>query len=108
MRIANLSGRLTIIAGDGAIDVERASGGRFTSDPQAVYARWEEFLAWAAAPMPAASPFSEDELGPPAPRPAQVFAIGLNYRDHAAEAGLDLPEAPVVFTKFVSSFTGPV
>jgi 2-keto-4-pentenoate hydratase/2-oxohepta-3-ene-1,7-dioic acid hydratase in catechol pathway len=36
-----------------------------------------------------------------------VFAIGLNYRDHAAESGFALPDSPTVFTKFVSSFTGP-
>jgi 2-keto-4-pentenoate hydratase/2-oxohepta-3-ene-1,7-dioic acid hydratase in catechol pathway len=46
-------------------------------------------------------------LGPPVPRPPQVFGIGLNYRDHAAEAGLTLPERPMVFTKFPASVTGP-
>lgn len=38
---------------------------------------------------------------------AQVFAIGVNYRDHATEAGIDLPEAPMVFTKFPAAVTGP-
>ena len=37
-----------------------------------------------------------------------MFAIGLNYREHAAETGHDVPTAPVVFTKFASSITGPV
>jgi len=46
-------------------------------------------------------------LGPCVPRPQQVFGIGLNYRDHAAEAGLDIPETPMVFTKFPSCLTGP-
>ncbi|MFC4948369.1 fumarylacetoacetate hydrolase family protein [Pseudonocardia sp. GCM10023141] len=108
MRSGNLAGRLTLFTEGGAVDVERASGGRFDADPQAVYARWAEFVEWAAtAPVDSAVAFDAAELGPPAPRPAQVFAIGLNYRDHAAEAGLALPDAPVVFTKFVSSFAGP-
>ena len=109
MRIGNLSGRLTIFTDEGAVDVERASGGRFGADPQAVYQRWPEFVGWAAtAPLNgAAVPFPDTELGPPAPRPGQVFAIGLNYRDHAAEAGFDLPQTLTVFTKFVSSFAGP-
>jgi 2-keto-4-pentenoate hydratase/2-oxohepta-3-ene-1,7-dioic acid hydratase in catechol pathway len=109
MRIGNLSGRLTIFTDEGAVDVERASGGRFGADPQAVYPCWPEFVEWAAtAPLTgAAVPFAETELGPPAPRPGQIFAIGLNYRDHAAEAGFDLPDTPTVFTKFVSSFAGP-
>jgi 2-keto-4-pentenoate hydratase/2-oxohepta-3-ene-1,7-dioic acid hydratase in catechol pathway len=36
-----------------------------------------------------------------------VFAIGLNYIDHAGESGFSVPTEPMVFTKFVSSFTGP-
>lgn len=113
MRIANLAGRLALIVDGQALDVERASAGRFAADPQAVYARWAEFRAWAPTatgdPAPITlAPFTPAELGPPAPRPAQVLAIGLNYRDHAAEAGLIPPDSPAVFTKFVSSFTGPV
>jgi 2,4-diketo-3-deoxy-L-fuconate hydrolase len=37
-----------------------------------------------------------------------VFAVGLNYADHAAEAGIAPPEAPVIFTKFASAISGPV
>ena len=108
MRIANLSGRLTLITDAGAIDVEKASAGRFGSDPQRVYERWFDFVEWAAqAPSAAAVPFSAEQLGPPAPRPAQVFGIGANYGSHASEGGLDVPEWPMVFTKYVSSFTGP-
>ena len=108
MRIANLAGRLSLITAAGAVDVAAASKGEFSADPQAVYARWEEFRAWAdSAPATAARSFGHARLGPPAPAPAQVFAIGLNYRDHAAEAGFALPDSPPVFTKFVSSFTGP-
>ena len=41
------------------------------------------------------------------PRPTQVFGIGLNYRDHAAESGMQLPPAPLTFTKFPSCIAGP-
>jgi 2,4-didehydro-3-deoxy-L-rhamnonate hydrolase len=109
VRIANLSGRLSLITDEGAIDVEQASAGRFSSDPQLVYERWFEFVEWAEKGSSAAAvPFGAQQLGPPAPRPAQVFAIGANYRGHAAEGGLEIPEWPMVFTKYVSSFTGPV
>ncbi|NJA55856.1 fumarylacetoacetate hydrolase, partial [Streptomyces sp. NEAU-H3] len=47
MRIANLSGRLSLIVDGTAVDVEQASDGLFSADPQAVYARWAEFRAWA-------------------------------------------------------------
>jgi 2-keto-4-pentenoate hydratase/2-oxohepta-3-ene-1,7-dioic acid hydratase in catechol pathway len=107
LRIGNLAGRLTIFTEEGAIDVERASDGRFAADPQAVYDRWPEFSQWATRASGDPRSFSVDDLRAPAPRPAQVFAIGANYRAHAAEGGLDVPESPMVFTKFVSSFTGP-
>ncbi|GAB3455998.1 fumarylacetoacetate hydrolase family protein [Actinophytocola sediminis] len=112
MRIANLSGRLAMIDGAGvvAIDVERASGGRFGPDPQGVYDDWAEFVEWAAGVDPSGGqPFRVAELGPPAPAPRQVLAIGLNYADHAAEAGLAEPTAAtVLFTKWPSCLTGPV
>jgi 2-keto-4-pentenoate hydratase/2-oxohepta-3-ene-1,7-dioic acid hydratase in catechol pathway len=41
------------------------------------------------------------------PRPRQVFALGLNYALHAAEAGRDLPPSPLTFTKFPTCLTGP-
>ena len=42
------------------------------------------------------------------PRPQKVFGIGLNYRSHAAEASMALPEVPLVFTKFPSCIVGPM
>lgn len=109
MRVGNLSGRLTLFIGQGAVDIERASSGRFGPDPQAVYDRWEEFTQWAAGHRNAGNTtsFSPADLGAPAPRPRQVFAAGLNYRSHGAEAGVDVPEFPMVFSKWPSSFTGP-
>ncbi len=52
-------------------------------------------------------PADPSVLGPPVPRPSKVFGIGLNYRAHAEEAGLDIPEHPMVFTKFPSCLVGP-
>ena len=43
----------------------------------------------------------------PVPQPGKVVAIGLNYRDHAAELGLDIPEVPLMFAKFPTSVIGP-
>ncbi|TDD40158.1 fumarylacetoacetate hydrolase family protein [Actinomadura sp. KC06] len=110
MRIGNLAGRLVLLDGDRAVDVEAASGGRFGPDPQAVYAEWDAFRAWASAvDLGGGAGFDPAELGAPVPAPRQVFAIGLNYRDHAAESGYDAPDGlPPVFTKFATSITGPV
>ena len=43
----------------------------------------------------------------PVPRPGKVIGIGLNYRDHAAESGAEIPEAPILFQKFANSVIGP-
>jgi 2-keto-4-pentenoate hydratase/2-oxohepta-3-ene-1,7-dioic acid hydratase in catechol pathway len=43
----------------------------------------------------------------PVPEPRNVFGVGLNYANHAAESGMELPENPVVFTKFPSCIVGP-
>ena len=116
MRVANLAGRSTLVAGGDAgdplvaLDVARASEGRFGADPQAVWADFATFSAWAGAVDVAghrdAAPFEVADLASPVPSPPQILAIGLNYADHAAEAGLEVPEHPVVFTKFASSMTG--
>jgi len=109
VRVANVRGRASLVVGDGVVDVERASGGRFAADPMAVLARWSEFADWAAGRRPgdAQGPLVEADIGPPVPRPRSVFAIGLNYRDHAREAGLELPKQPMVFTKFPGCLAGP-
>lgn len=46
-------------------------------------------------------------LHAPIPHPPRVFAIGLNYRDHAKESGMELPKVPVVFFKLATSVIGP-
>jgi 2-keto-4-pentenoate hydratase/2-oxohepta-3-ene-1,7-dioic acid hydratase in catechol pathway len=91
------------------VDVERASGGRFSADPMAALTSWSAFADWAAGRRAgdAEKPLVEADLGPPVPRPRSVFAIGLNYRDHAREAGLELPQQPMIFTKFPSCLAGP-
>jgi 2,4-didehydro-3-deoxy-L-rhamnonate hydrolase len=109
MRIANVNGRSTLLGRDGTgLDVEKASGGKFPADPQALFAQWDEFSQWA----PGQSELSDAEVDPasigaPTPVPGQIFAIGLNYADHVSESKLDRPATPAVFTKFPTSVTGP-
>jgi 2-keto-4-pentenoate hydratase/2-oxohepta-3-ene-1,7-dioic acid hydratase in catechol pathway len=43
----------------------------------------------------------------PIPRPPKLICIGLNYRDHAAETGQELPKVPTVFAKFSNVIIGP-
>ena len=43
----------------------------------------------------------------PIPRPHKIVCIGLNYKDHSAEQGVDIPEEPILFAKFPNSIVGP-
>ena len=43
---------------------------------------------------------------PPVVRPPKIICLGLNYRDHAEESGLGIPEFPVLFARFASSLIG--
>ena len=113
MRIANLAGRLVLAHRTEPIDVYEASGGRFGPAPESVFDHWATFQAWADEACGADSITAEPawltraDVGAPSPRPRQVFAIGLNYVEHAREAGFALPTLPVVFTKFPSCIVGP-
>jgi acylpyruvate hydrolase len=47
------------------------------------------------------------QLVAPVPNPGKIICIGLNYRDHAGEAGLSIPAEPVVFAKLSNTVNGP-
>jgi 2,4-didehydro-3-deoxy-L-rhamnonate hydrolase len=50
---------------------------------------------------------SSIRLGPPIARPSKIICIGLNFRDHAAESGMELPKEPVIFFKSTTALAGP-
>jgi 2-keto-4-pentenoate hydratase/2-oxohepta-3-ene-1,7-dioic acid hydratase in catechol pathway len=52
-------------------------------------------------------PIANAELLPPLPDPDKIICIGLNYRSHAAEAGVDPPEQPTFFAKFRNALAAP-
>lgn len=111
MRIANVDGRSTLLNRDGSgTDIAKVSDGLFPAEPQALLARWAEFMTWAqdrSDLYDADVDVDAATLAAPVPQPQQVFAIGLNYADHIRESGLGKPETPSVFTKFPTAITGP-
>ncbi|MFI9385842.1 fumarylacetoacetate hydrolase family protein [Kutzneria sp. NPDC052558] len=109
MRLADINGRAAVVtAPDRAVDLADASGGAFSPDIQLAYERWDEVTAFAATlDATKAALVAPGDFGNPVPRPRQIFAIGLNYADHARESNLAVPDEPTVFTKFVTCLTGP-
>jgi len=63
-----------------------------------------EFIGTVAAdPIP----LDQVRLHAPLSNPPRIFAIGLNYRDHAKESGMEIPTTPVVFFKLSTAIIGP-
>jgi 2-keto-4-pentenoate hydratase/2-oxohepta-3-ene-1,7-dioic acid hydratase in catechol pathway len=52
-------------------------------------------------------PVGGRRFGSPFARPHQILCIGLNYSDHAAESGSDVPDEPIMFTKSPNTLIGP-
>ncbi len=108
VRLANVNGRASVLLGGGLVDVERGSGGRFSSNPMAAIREWDVVVEWARGLRDgdAEGEVREAELGPPVPRPSKVFGVAMNYREHAKETGREPPKTPVIFTKFPSCLVG--
>ena len=68
----------------------------------------KQLADWLSNNQSSAASIPDDaRLGPPIARPSKIVCIGLNYIDHAKEAGLDAPEEPVIFFKATSALVGP-
>lgn len=112
LRLANLKGRAQFIVGDidspRAIDVATASNNSLSADPMQCFAHWDTLKKLATTlDSSAGTPVAIADLSCPVPQPRQMFAVGLNYRKHAAEMGSPLPPLPLVFAKFQSSLNSP-
>lgn len=108
-RLVNVDGRAALEEDGGWFDLAALSGDPALADPMTAVARAAELhgLSERCSEVQPDGTVEGTRLGPPVPRPHQVFGIGLNYRDHIGESGLDRPPAPLTFTKFPSCITGP-
>ena len=58
-------------------------------------------------PAKSTTPLASAKLLAPIPRPPKLICVGLNYRDHAIEAKMEIPKVPTIFSKFSSAVIGP-
>ena len=105
-RLGNLNGRAVLIDGENWHDLAAASNGSFSGDPMEAVHRHAELHTIQLNSRSPDGAVARAVFGPPVPCPRSVFAIGLNYAGHAGEADMDLPESPLVFTKFPSCLAG--
>jgi 2-keto-4-pentenoate hydratase/2-oxohepta-3-ene-1,7-dioic acid hydratase in catechol pathway len=108
-RLANIEGRAALVNGDDWHDLEQASNGAMGVDPMAAVADHRRLheIASVLDDRPADGALAGTVLGPPVPEPRNSFGIGLNYSSHVAEADMEPPDVPLVFTKFPSCIVGP-
>jgi len=107
VKLANVRGRAALVLGDEIADLAEVSGGRFGPGPMAPYPHWAAVAEFSRGVTSTTGPLVEADLRCPVPAPRQVFAIGVNYRSHAEEAGMAIPDVPATFTKFPACLTGP-
>lgn len=104
-RLTNINGRSAFQFDDGFVDVAKTAGDESLADPMVAIARFGELSSFyekaAGSAKMAGTP------GVCVPKPSKVFGIGLNYKSHAAESNMELPPAPLTFTKFPSCLVGP-
>lgn len=109
-RLGNVEGRAVLVDDqDDWYDLGTLAADDRLADPMVALAHLDAVHA-AGERVAEATPdgiVHEHSLGPPVPEPRQVFAVGLNYRSHAEESGLEVPPAPLVFTKFPACLVGP-
>lgn len=105
--------RLARVSKDGKIGLAAKSGDRVTVAFDAALADLDSHiaagtLAEAGAKAAAGEVVDEASLSflPPVTRPSKIVCMGLNYRDHAEESGLGIPDFPVLFARFPSSLIG--
>ena len=105
--------RLARVTKDGKIGLAAKSGDAVTIAYGADVADLDAHIAagtLAEAGVKAAAGEAVDEAAlaflPPVARPSKIVCLGLNYRDHAEESGLGIPEFPVLFARFPSSLMG--
>jgi len=106
---------LGIVQGDHVIDVAAASNRLGIEAPatmQALIDRVDEGFATLGRIHDASpgldevlEPLSTLQIGPAAPDPGKIICVGLNYRHHAIESGMEIPAEPILFSKFSNTIT---
>ena len=107
-RLGTIDDHAVLVTDKGAYDLERHSKGSFSSDSMEAVARYTK-LHEVSAGLSGDPDVALDaaNFGPCVTRPQKSLGIGLNYRDHAEESQMDIPETPLVFSKIPSCIVGP-
>jgi 2-keto-4-pentenoate hydratase/2-oxohepta-3-ene-1,7-dioic acid hydratase in catechol pathway len=113
MRLVTFHGddglRLGVETDLGVVDVTDAVGDGSRASIRSIAADGAEGLERlrrAASSASGAVPVEQLRLAPAVPDPSKIICVGLNYRKHAAEGGMPVPEQPIYFAKYANSLAG--
>ena len=108
-KLANVSGKSALIHGDSYYDINSISQGEITSDPSCILDSLDDLhdLSSKIDNFEPTGLIENSLLGAPVTNSRNCYAVGLNYRAHAEESGMEIPPFPMVFTKHTSCIVGP-
>ena len=107
-KLANIKGRAVLLNEESFYDLEKISEGNLSHDTTNALFHIEELdkLNNKLSDLEATGKISEAKFDAPVSFPKNCYAVGLNYRNHAEEANMTIPEVPMVFTKHTSCLVG--
>lgn len=107
-KLANIKGRAALLNEESFYDLEEISNGNLSHDSTKALFHLEELgeLSKNLNDLEATGNISEAEFDAPVSFPKNCYAVGLNYRNHAEEANMAIPEVPMIFTKHTSCLVG--
>ena len=108
-RLANVGGKSALIHGNSYYDINSISQGEITSDPSYILDSLDDLhdLSSKIDNFEPTGLIENSLLGAPVTNSRNCYAVGLNYRAHAEESGMEIPPFPMVFTKHTSCIVGP-
>ncbi len=108
-KLANIEGRAALVEGENYYDLETLSSGKFDKDTSNALNNLNG-LSELSKDLFKSEPtglLRNVRIDAPISAPKNCYAVGLNYKNHAEEAGMDIPAVPMIFTKHTTCLVGP-
>jgi 2-keto-4-pentenoate hydratase/2-oxohepta-3-ene-1,7-dioic acid hydratase in catechol pathway len=107
--LGNIKGRSSLIKNNHFYDIETISNGSVSSDPSQILLSLDQLsdLNNTIDSFEPTGLVNDDDLQAPITNSGNCFAVGLNYKKHAEESNMALPEFPMIFAKYTSCIVGP-
>ena len=108
-KLGNVNNKASLIFKNEYYELSKISNGELTNDMTDVLHSIDaiENLYSNIEELEATGSLDDVKLGPPVTNSNNCFAVGLNYRNHAEESGMEIPPFPMIFTKHTTCITGP-